>query len=336
MKTANKKYNFIFGARQHIARLAIVLSLFLFCGIFNFASAQSAVALENKFSALNSEFKKESESLNSMKKFLSEKLKEIENAKKSGRSESEIKNLLAGSVTLSDKIDNQQKRLNYLTKEIDGVKKLLDRRYSAEIDSLTALEKSGGYSGNKNDLRAKLVDLAEKRLRVGPSVSALSFSPAKIMEINPAEAKTEDERKVMTEYLSSALLEVDKQIESTKKLRAETEQIISLQEKTRKFLEDVEFDSDPAVSNIMASSNAGIAPSDSRDLLTNQALPFLLLLKQLDTGINPAAKQRERYFNVEGRKNLSIKDYAELLKETEQKLNDYRVILNHRLGNTGK
>ncbi len=317
---------------------SLILILFTMFSALNFSYAQSIDNLENELSALKKSYKNETALLDSLKHILAKKAKEIDNAKKiDNADENNIKKLMASSVVIADRIYEQQEKVNSIGKEIEILKKQLDKKYTKEIDSLTAAENSDNYLGNKDDLRDRILLLTEKRVMVAPKIYSLSFNPQKILEINLSDAETLEERNIYDEYLREALAEVDDQLERVKKLNEEAAQIVTLQEKTKKFLEDTEFDSDFRRSSASVDKTSLDAHARetselfSRDDLVPQIQSFNLLLRQLNLEQSSDIKSAKSFTLDSLRTDLSLEDYHNLLQEVEKGLLDYKLILMNKI-----
>jgi len=268
------------------------------------------------------------------------KVNEIDYAKKNNGNEDNIKKMMAGTTTISNKIDEHQKVVTKIDKELEGIKKLLSRRYSVEIDSLTNLESSNQFEGNKSDLRSRILALTEKKILVAPKINSLSFNPEKILNINLSAVTSPDEKKIYSEYLNSALNEVNSQLTQVKNISDEINQIVMLQKKTKKFIEESEFDFDMKTANTLSRSDA-IVSTNNPDLSTStkalssyqniQIQSFFILLKQLDLKQINDFNTHNRFSSETPNKKLSIKEYRELLKEVEKRLSDYRLVLTNKL-----
>ena len=323
---------------NRLMRFAVLSILFLVLIDFDSINAQSTSTLESRFITLKNSFAIESRSLDSLKQILNERAKEIDIAKKKkDADESGIKKVMAGTVTISNKIDEHQEKTDKLKKELEDVKRLLSNKYTAEIDSLSILEKLNKYEGNKSKLKSQILALTEKKILVAPKINLLSFNPEKMLEVNLDDAKSDEEKKIYSEYLSGALTEVNNQLEQVKKLNDEVKQIITLQQKAKKFLEEAEFDSDMGAANLATRSRQNIRSTEAAvatDKFTTQILQaesFLFLLKQLDLKQTRELKTRIQFPMDSLKKELTMKEYQKLLKEVERRLIDYRLILIHKI-----
>lgn len=292
---------------------------------------------------MNKQYSREAGTLDSLKLMLDNRAKQIDaEKKKADYNESGIKKLMAASITLSNKIDEQQKNVNAIANEIEKMKHRLDEKYSAVIDSLSGFEKSGNYDGNKNELRARILGLTEKKILVAPKVYSLSFDPEKILSLNPVAAKSGEEKTIYNEYLNNALAEVNSKLKQVKSLNEEVSGIISLQKKTKKFLEEVEFGSNiertaltlrGQENNTGATSDVGVEYSVGSRSVFPQVQAYIYILKQLDVTMPSRIKTTGKFSFDTVRKNISLQEYSELLGEVEKRLTEYHAVLSNKIGN---
>ena len=303
-------------------------------------AAQSLTDLETKYQNLNYSLQTEISALDSLNKILIRRanLIDLEKRKKNA-DKNVIKTMMANAVIISNEINAQQKKVGKLESAFESIIRKLDTEYTTLIDSLQSLENSNEFKGNKNELRALKLALIEKKILVSPKIYSLSINPGKILKINSDELIDPEERKIFFEYLNMALSEVDNQLNRIKELNIEVKQIITLQQKTRKFLEDTEFDTDISSTNFTsnqtqldtrASSLTEFQKSQQVSLLPVQT--FTMLLKQLEIQQISGMQTRTRFDIDSLHTNLSIQDYQNLMIEIEKRLSDYRLLLVNKLG----
>jgi hypothetical protein len=309
----------------------------------NSVFCQSISTLESKLQEYNKQYLLEVSALDSLKSILDNRAKQIDaEKKKADYDESSIKKLMAASITISNRIDEQQKKVNNIENNLERLKRELDNKYTAVIDSLKELEKSGKYEGDKSELSERILRLTEKKILTAPKVYSLTFSPEKILTLNPAAAKTEQEKIIYNEYLDEALAEVNSKLKQVKSLSDEVSGIISLQKKTRKFLEEVEFGSEVNRSSLVlrgqgndktnrSSSNEYFGIDEQTSI--QQVQTYFYILKQLDFKSASKVKSTELNAFDSTKKNMSLQDYSELLDEVEKRLTEYRTVLINKLGN---
>ena len=314
----------------------IILLSFVCLISFSFnASPQSLDALEKRYDNLRSVVKKDNMILDSLKNILETRAKQIENEKqKLNPDNDKIVKLMAGSVSLSNLIDDYQEKLDANSKNLKQLSKMLEARYSAKIDSLQLLKKSTKENSEKLD--GEILLYTEKRLLISPQVDLLSFNPQKILEIDLTKTKNSDEKASLKEYLSSALAEINAELSEVTKQAKEIDAALILQEKTSKFLAETEFDRDFRPGKSSRSSTArtyesSILSVQDKLVIADQINSYALLLDQLNIFDKSENINLQKFNFKSGKANLSLKDYSSLLKELKQRLSDYKLILTNKI-----
>lgn len=314
----------------------IILLSFVCLISFSFnASPQSLDALEKRYDNLRSVVKKDNMILDSLKNILENRAKQIENEKqKLNPDNDKIVKLMAGSVSLSNLIDDYQEKLDANSKNLKQLSKMLEARYSAKIDSLQLLKKSTKENSEKLD--SEILLYTEKRLLISPQVDLLSFNPQKILEIDLTKTKNSDEKASLKEYLSSALAEINAELSEVTKQAKEIDAALILQEKTSKFLAETEFDRDFRPGKSSRSSTArtyesSILSVQDKLVIADQINSYALLLDQLNIFDKSENINLQKFNFKSGKANLSLKDYSSLLKELKQRLSDYKLILTNKI-----
>ena len=314
----------------------IILLSFVCLISFSFnASLQSLDALEKRYDNLRSVVKKDNMILDSLKNILETRAKQIENEKqKLNPDNDKIVKLMAGSVSLSNLIDDYQEKLDANSKNLKQLSKMLEARYSAKIDSLQLLKKSTKENSEKLD--SDILLYTEKRLLISPQVDLLSFNPQKILEIDLTKTKNSDEKASLKEYLSSALAEINAELSEVTKQAKEIDAALILQEKTSKFLAETEFDRDfrPGKSSRSLTARtyeSSILSVQDKLVIADQINSYALLLDQLNIFDKSENINLQKFNFKSGKANLSLKDYSSLLKELKQRLSDYKLILTNKI-----
>ena len=314
----------------------IILLSFVCLISFSFnASPQSLDALEKRYDNLRSVVKKDNMILDSLKNILENRAKQIENEKqKLNPDNDKIVKLMAGSVSLSNLIDDYQEKLDANSKNLKQLSKMSEARYSAKIDSLQLLKKSTKENSEKLD--SEILLYTEKRLLISPQVDLLSFNPQKILEIDLTKTKNSDEKASLKEYLSSALAEINAELSEVTKQAKEIDAALILQEKTSKFLAETEFDRDFRPGKSSRSSTArtyesSILSVQDKLVIADQINSYALLLDQLNIFDKSENINLQKFNFKSGKANLSLKDYSSLLKELKQRLSDYKLILTNKI-----
>lgn len=323
-------------------RLIEILSLFFFLFLFTIQiRAQDLTVTENNYVSAQNKLKQQFAKLDSLKNILEIRAQKINDEKaKVNPDKNLIVNLMSGSASLSNEIENQQNKIEITQKEIEGYRKSLNELYSEKIDSLQELEKSNSFKGNKNNLKANILSFTEKKLTVAPKITMLSFHPDKIVAIDLSKIKDSTERKMYEDYLQNALSEVNVRLNSLNESIKETDKILTLQKKTNKFIEESEFDygltpqsniSQPRGAN--ANSYTGSPTGDISNVKAvyeRNVNEYSLLLNQLN--FKPISSKINFDASIEGKNTVhNLSDYNDLQKEVRKRLLEYKLILTHKL-----
>jgi hypothetical protein len=302
--------------------------------------AQSLTHLEKRYEQLNIQYEKENRILDSLKNIFSFKtsLIDIEKEKKNPDNDKVIE-LMAGSVSTSNKIEEQNKKINRIENETENVKHLLHERYIAKIDSLESLKKTGKTDEAKID--TEILMLTEKNILVAPRILSLSFNPEKILQIDLNKTKDPKEKTLYKEYLDNALTEVSTLLETVGTQISEINQIVSLQTKTRKFLEEAELESNMIIQsqrNQTPEIDAAPRPVEntgftgtSSDFATN-VKNYQIILRQLDIQQLSKTDLKLKMSFEETDRKLDIKEYQKLLKEVKERLQEFKLVLANKIG----
>jgi len=323
--------------KKNIVKILIVLFL---CFIeVNSLNAQSLIDLEKRYEQLNSQYEKESNIRDSLKNIFSIKTEQIDAEKKMKNPDNDkIVDLMAGSVSISKKIDDQNKKINRFEKDLENVKQQLHKLYTSQVDSLEYLKKTGKEDENKLDEEIFLV--TEKNLLVAPRIPSLSFNPEKILKIDLNKTKDVKEKALYKEYLNNALNEVNKLLEKVSLQSSEVDQVVTLQTKTKKFLEEAELESNVIIQNqrnnasdknLVPNFNEGTGVTQSRDIASN-VQTYQLILRQLDIEQLSKTNLKWEISSDNVYMNLDVKEYQKLLKEVKKRLQEFKLVLANKIG----
>ena len=325
-------------------RYRLITLLFLLVGLNIIpVDAQSLIQLEKKYEQLSNQYIKEKVIYDSLKNIFSLRTNEIDAEKKKANPDKDkIVDLMAGSITLSNRIEEQNKKISLLEKDIDNVKQQLHKQYSSLIDSLELKKKTD----KKNDdvLDAEILNNTEKKLLVAPQIPILSFKPEKILKIDLGKTKSAEEKALYKEYLDNALNEVNTLLENVGKQSSEADQVFALQNKTKKFLEETELESRILIRSQQSTvrseetvptfSNSPEDVATSNDL-SRQVKNYHVILRQLDIEQLSRTNINWKVSFDEMERNLSLKDYQKLLKEVKKRLQEFKLVLANKIGSAG-
>ncbi len=293
--------------------------------------------LELTYSQLTTQLSNKISELDSLKQVLESKVNIISAEKlKSTIDNNKITELLSKTASVTNAIDRVQHEIDFITINIDETKNKLYMLYTHNIDSLRNTATTGK---TKN---VEIIKLTEKRLLVSPKINILSFSPQNVLELESPKDSVEEI--IFTEYLNEAFNEVENKLRETEKLKLEIVNIIELNEETKEFLEDIDFDNNFAVysnsqtslenSKVFNSAEQRFMDEDISTLntLNTQAKSFSDLLYQF--GLSNSFNINN-YFNSDDnmvRNNLF--EFNNLIEMVEKQLLDYKTVINSKLQTT--
>ena len=294
-------------------------------------NAQSVGELEKKYERLNNQYLKENTILDSLKNIFLARTNEIDSEKKKANPDKDkIVDLMSGSITLSNNIDEQNKKLNFLAKDIDKVKRQLHKYYTSIIDSLELKKKND--TENEDSIDNEILNYTEKKLLVAPPIPLLSFNPEKILGIDIGKTKNPTEKALYKEYLDNALKEINKLWENTNELSSEIDQIVLLQRKTEKFLEEAELERGVIHQrrNAALTNEAGLDFSGGPEVRESiapgyQVESYRLILNQLDFDKSVSTNLDWKITTENTR--LDLREYQKLLKEVKKRLQELKLVL---------
>jgi len=158
--------------------------LLLITSISTGIKAQNLASVEQAYQALKQELVKEQKNVDSLMVILNERATQIDMEKeKDDTDKDNIVNLLAESVTISNKIDLMQKRIVQLKKEILYRQGILLDKYSSTIDSLKLVQEDLTNQEKKNNVERQILIYQERKLSVSPKIKSLSYDPDKILQM---------------------------------------------------------------------------------------------------------------------------------------------------------
>ena len=304
-------------------------------------SAQSVQALETKFNSINQTLIIVKAKMDSLNNYLNNKVKEIDNEKeKRVRDNSKITQLMASSVTISSEIDIQKRRIDALESEIELLKRKLNNSYTSIIDSLNYLENSSKKNVDKDEIESQIAVYTEKKINVAPKIHLLSLYPKKILEIDLNKINDSSERQIYRDYLQKALQEVNSHIDDVEEQMKETKNIITLKKKTQRFLEESELESNirpqdfsTGGKTVTSSNNGSYTGISTRAeaALVSQAQSYNLLLNQLNINPKTDANVKWNVFIDNKNPSVSVEQYHNLLVLVKKRLEEYRLVLLHKL-----
>ncbi len=305
----------------------------------NISAEKDLAKLETKYNDLQKKYSSGKMLLDSLKNKLDARVKEINTEKsKPAPDKDKITFLMANSVTLSNNIDEQQRKINKIEKSIAAIKVKLSEKYSGIIDSLKDVQKKD--MENKEEVENLILFYAAKRLEVTPEIFQLSFNPYKILELDLNKSKDSVDQKIYSEYLSNALQEVNNILSNISEENTKINQVIELQRKTNKFIEETELESGITSGKLSQEGNnekasntrTGPVYAESSNSLSDNAQVYAHLLEQLSTVKSLSVRQLPGETLQSLEKNIDLNSYDKLLKEVKKRLVEYKKLLEQKIG----
>ena len=323
----------------HKRELAVFI---LFCCLTITLNGQSLAQLELKFLNINQLLNTELAKYDSLNSLHNNMISVIDKEKQKDEADNEkITNMLASTVVISNQVKEQQIKIDRIENDLESIKKTLDAKYATIIDSLKTLENSSEYSGNKEFLKSQILYYIEKRLLVAPKIYSLSFDAQKLIQYKSSSKGDTLEQKIYKEYLSNALSEVNTQAEQLTLLKDEIEEIVFLQNETFDFIEDIDSDIpfNPVIQsseksagdeNVFLGGDPRVSDNQSSKIYF-QANSYLHIFNQLKTSSEVDVQSPWQTPTDTIPANLTFQQYLNLLVEVDKMLQDYKIILKHKL-----
>ena len=308
----------------------------------NLTSQDNLTKLEKKYNGLQISFLNEKLLLDSLHEVFNKRLREINNEKEKKSPDNEkITSLMANSVNLSNNIDEQQKKIESIGKAITTIKMNLNLRYTGIIDSLKNIQVK--EKENKEKIDNLILFYATKRLEVTPEIYRLSFNPYKILELDLNKSKDSAYNKIYSEYINGAIREVDNILANISEESDEINQVVELQRKASRFVEETEMESgitsgklaqteekSPASASLESGTEPDISFTGDRAKnanLNSNIKVYEELLNQLNTIKSLSVRQAPDESIQTLYKEIDLNSYGELLKEVIKRLNEYKKLL---------
>ena len=314
----------------------------------NFALPEDLITLENTYSDLQGSYEKEKSVLDSLQARFNKRVLEINNEKDKSNPDNEvITSLMANSVNLSNSIDDQQKKIDKIGKSITGIKIKLNNRYTGIIDSLKNIRTKG--KENIENIDNLILFYATKRLEVTPEINRLSFNPYKILGLDLHKSKDSTYKKIYSEYFTGAMNEVNKILANISEESNEINQVIELQRKASRFVEETELESGITSSKLSQSEEKSPAATETNSPVTGGSFDngftgvresnlnsnikvYEQLLNQLNTIKTLSVRQTPEESIQAIEKEIDLNSYGKLLNEVKKRLIEYKRLLMQKAG----
>ena len=207
---------------------------------------------------------------------------------------------------------------------------------------------------DKEKVENLILFYSTKRLEVIPGTNLLSFNPDKILELDLNRFNNSLDKKIYSEYLNNALNEVNIVLGNVTKESKEINQIIELERKANKFIEETELESGLASSKISQireqnyetnteGQNYGpgidigigaVGDKSRTSNLNNNVQVYEHLLDQLNTIKSLSMRQPLDETLVSLNKDIDLYSYGKILKEVKSRLTEYKKLLEQKAGSS--
>lgn len=290
--------------------------------------AQTLGDLEKQYDTVLLKIINEKSRRDSLNTILNVRVEQIEKEKeKSKVDETKIKELMAQSVIVTNQISLVDNKLRAMEKELSDKAKILEEQYTRIIDSLNTVLKRIKNSSSVEEINALLLNTHQKKIIVSPYPKGLSFQPGKILFINLSETKDSVKKAIYIDYLKQTLVEVDDLLNDIQNKREELKQIRRLENLTKKFLAEAEFESgiktSSTIGNARYSQTGGeLVSADVRSAINIKSLSYFGIINQLSV-LEPFSRITNRWQKEAGKK-LSPGDYLNMLEDLQSILRQYR------------
>lgn len=290
--------------------------------------AQTLGDLEKQYDTVLLKIINEKSRRDSLNTILNVRVEQIEKEKeKSKVDETRIKELMAQSVIVTNQISLVDNKLRAMEKELSDKAKILEEQYTRLIDSLNTVLKRIKNSSSVEEINALLLNTHQKKIIVSPYPKGLSFQPGKILFINLSETKDSVKKAIYIDYLKQTLVEVDDLLNDIQNKQEELKQIRRLENLTKKFLAEAEFESgiktSSTIGNARYSQTGGeLVSADVRSAINTQSLSYFGIINQLSV-LEPFSRKTNRWQKEAGKK-LSPGDYLKMLEDLQSILRQYR------------
>lgn len=290
--------------------------------------AQTLGDLEKQYDTVLLKIINEKSRRDSLNTILNVRVEQIEKEKeKSKVDETRIKELMAQSVIVTNQISLVDNKLRAMEKELSDKAKILEEQYTRIIDSLNTVLKRIKNSSSVEEINALLLNTHQKKIIVSPYPKGLSFQPGKILFINLSETKDSVKKAIYIDYLKQTLVEVDDLLNDIQNKQEELKQIRRLENLTKKFLAEAEFESgiktSSTIGNARYSQTGGeLVSADVRSAINIKSLSYFGIINQLSV-LEPFSRITNRWQKEAGKK-LSPGDYLNMLEDLQSILRQYR------------
>jgi hypothetical protein len=294
----------------------------------NFQFGQSLEQMEIEYKTLIISAKNKSAGLDSLKQILNNRSKKIDSLKQTaGVKKTELENLMAETIQLSEKINSLDDELSKKLNTINKKKSHLFETINSKIDSIER---------NKSNDRTntELISLYSKQIYYFPEFRVFSFNTEKLLNLD---TKDPDPKKkiFIYDFLNEALVETNTKIIQTEKLIQELEDISYLEQESSEFIEEAALNnqdfmqSNHQTEEKQKSSIGHISSFPDADAINMPSSIIISLIRQIDL-----EKSYSNDFQISGDSVSSAQttdQYLLLIKKLLPLLEKYKSMLQQKL-----
>lgn len=295
----------------------------IFTALLNvFVWGQPLAKLQDRYSAIVDSVEAYEHMLVTEKQELSRRADQLDRLKRESASDDKINREMASTILISNRVETLQIRLVELKERLNSVRARLSRFYKNKIDSAR---------NSENEDPERILEFTRLKLFYSSPFDSLSFDPQKLLMIDLAQMKNSPHYQQYRKFMTAALQEIDTRLQKTRSARQETAQMITLQRDARIFLDEIAFDDNlnvaalaPAtVSDLRASEDNYSGGGLELDISSSNLESVSVLLNQFE------AESRRELLSADHQ--MSIDKYLEILSDLENKLTEYKAVLENKL-----
>lgn len=241
---------------------------------------------------------------------------------------------------ITDKINTQEAIIESLQEDIHSLNEELDLIYKAKIDSLKKAAQNQTQSREKEKIEELIKQITEKRLTILLPFQNITFNPQKVNKIELDQVSDSIEYQIQVEYLSSAKDETANLLASVVMMKSEMNDIYTLQQRTQRFLEDIDVNrSSPFYTQLPADNKTTFGTgnrTENNDIQYNaiqvQANSLVDILTQLGRSHQYYIKEYQDLLQKSQQLSSSTEEYIKLLDDAENLLRDYLQLIESKIG----
>ncbi|OGB67589.1 MAG: hypothetical protein A2Y94_08065 [Caldithrix sp. RBG_13_44_9] len=275
--------------------------------------------------------------LDSLRITLERYARQIESEKKLGTvEEKKIRGWFEEINGISREINLLEKKSQTLQQKILQTRTRLDTYYSEAIDSLQELSRQTSEQQKLVEINELILDYTAKRISVLPAFTAFSFDPQKITGISLRETRDSLEYAIYLDYLTNARKEVKTILHSIEITRKELDDLLWLQQRSNRFLEELDENRPMALFSQTSSSDRTAQPTfGSNELSEGEKISMQTQTQSLFNLLNQLPGETSNYSWTapldSGRVYLTLEDYRKTLQDAEKFLKNYQKLLDHKI-----